>query len=72
MRRSSQCLRSTRRSARSRGGSSKARRGDDVAARMKERGYTLRWIAVHMIEETARRSGHADIMRELLDGKTGG
>jgi uncharacterized damage-inducible protein DinB len=32
---------------------------------------TLRWILVHMIEETARHAGHADITRELIDGSTG-
>jgi uncharacterized damage-inducible protein DinB len=32
---------------------------------------SLRWIYVHMIEETARHAGHADIMRELTDGQTG-
>jgi hypothetical protein len=32
---------------------------------------TLRWIVNHMIEETARHAGHADITRELIDGKTG-
>jgi len=32
---------------------------------------TLRWIAVHLIEELARHAGHADIVRELLDGDTG-
>ena len=31
----------------------------------------LRWIHVHMIEETARHVGHADILRELTDGATG-
>ena len=31
----------------------------------------LRAILVHMIEETARHNGHADIIRELLDGATG-
>ena len=44
---------------------------DDVAARVKERGYTLRWIVLHMIEEIARHNGHADIVRELIDGATG-
>ena len=29
---------------------------------------SLRWIMVHMIEETARHAGHADILRELTDG----
>jgi uncharacterized damage-inducible protein DinB len=32
---------------------------------------SLRWILVHMIEETARHAGHADIVRELIDGATG-
>ena len=32
---------------------------------------SLRWILVHMIEETARHAGHADILRELIDGATG-
>jgi uncharacterized damage-inducible protein DinB len=31
----------------------------------------LRRILIHMIEETARHNGHADIMRELIDGATG-
>ena len=31
----------------------------------------LRWLMNHMIEETARHAGHADIMRELIDGATG-
>lgn len=33
--------------------------------------YTLRWIVVHMIEETARHAGQADILRELTDGASG-
>jgi hypothetical protein len=32
---------------------------------------SLRWVLVHMIEETARHAGHADILREQLDGATG-
>jgi hypothetical protein len=32
---------------------------------------TMRWILVHMIEETARHAGHADILREQIDGSTG-
>ena len=32
---------------------------------------TLRWIYVHMIEEYARHNGHADIIRELIDGRVG-
>jgi uncharacterized damage-inducible protein DinB len=38
------------------------RRGSDV---------TLRWIYVHMIEEYARHNGHADLIRELIDGAVG-
>lgn len=32
---------------------------------------SLRWIALHMIEETARHNGHADLIREAVDGATG-
>jgi hypothetical protein len=32
---------------------------------------SLRWSYVHMIEETARHMGHADILREQIDGATG-
>ncbi|MEP7179355.1 MAG: DinB family protein [Pseudonocardiales bacterium] len=32
---------------------------------------TMRWVLIHMIEETARHAGHADIVRELIDGMTG-
>jgi hypothetical protein len=32
---------------------------------------SLRWVLVHMVEETARHAGHADIIRELIDGRTG-
>jgi hypothetical protein len=31
----------------------------------------LRFIGLHMIEETARHAGHLDIARELIDGRTG-
>jgi hypothetical protein len=31
----------------------------------------LRWVALHMIEETARHAGHLDAARELMDGVTG-
>ncbi len=34
-------------------------------------GLQLRWIVTHMIEETARHCGHADFMREAIDGQTG-
>jgi uncharacterized damage-inducible protein DinB len=32
---------------------------------------SLRWIVVHMIEEYARHNGHADLLRESVDGETG-
>ena len=32
---------------------------------------SLRWILLHMVEETARHNGHLDVLRELLDGATG-
>ncbi len=32
---------------------------------------SLRWVLVHMIDETGRHAGHADIVRELIDGTTG-
>lgn len=35
------------------------------------RKHSLRWILVHMIEEYARHNGHADLIREAIDGATG-
>ena len=32
---------------------------------------SLRWVLVHMIEEYARHNGHADFLRERIDGATG-
>ncbi len=32
---------------------------------------SLRWVLMHLLEETARHAGHADILRELIDGQTG-
>ena len=43
----------------------------DDAAKLPESDKTLRWIMIHMIEETARHAGHADIIREMIDGATG-
>lgn len=39
-------------------------RGEDA-------GRDLRWVLIHLINETARHAGHADAVRELLDGTTG-
>ncbi|WP_033261234.1 DinB family protein [Amycolatopsis vancoresmycina] len=32
---------------------------------------SLRWILVHMVEEYSRHNGHADLIRESIDGRTG-
>jgi len=40
----------------------RVQRGDDM---------DVRWVVLHLIEETARHAGHADATRELLDGTTG-
>lgn len=34
-------------------------------------GLNLRWVVLHLINETARHAGHADATRQLLDGSTG-
>jgi hypothetical protein len=36
-----------------------------------QREISLRWVFVHMIEEYARHNGHADLIRERIDGATG-
>lgn len=33
--------------------------------------FSMRWIMLHVIEETARHAGHADLLREAIDGETG-
>jgi uncharacterized damage-inducible protein DinB len=43
---------------------------DDTGVRRGEE-VSLRWIYVHMVEEYARHNGHADIIRELIDGAVG-
>jgi uncharacterized damage-inducible protein DinB len=53
-----------------------ARSLDDVSAGEKRetttgQPYSLRWIYTHMIEEYARHNGHADLIREAIDGVTG-
>jgi hypothetical protein len=44
---------------------------DDTSRNERYPGVSLRWILFHMIEETARHAGHADAIRELLDGERG-
>ena len=43
---------------------------DDTGVR-RGKPCSLRWIYVHMIEEYARHNGHADIIREMVDGSVG-
>jgi hypothetical protein len=43
---------------------------DETGTRRKEP-VSVRWILVHMIEEYARHNGHADLVRERIDGVTG-
>ncbi len=38
---------------------------------LRGQGRDLRWVLIHLINETARHAGHADAVRELLDGTTG-
>ena len=45
--------------------------GRDVRAPDEGSTIDLRWVYVHMIEEYARHNGHADILREQIDGVTG-
>ncbi|MFC3231642.1 DinB family protein [Streptomyces nitrosporeus] len=46
---------------------------DSLSAGLSRRGepFSLRWIYTHMIEEYARHNGHADLVRERIDGATG-
>ncbi|MER7762119.1 DinB family protein [Streptomyces sp. NPDC097619] len=46
---------------------------DDLSKNLSRKGepFNLRWIYTHMIEEYARHNGHADLLRECLDGVTG-
>ncbi|MGI5144875.1 DinB family protein [Plantactinospora sp. CA-294935] len=44
---------------------------DDTFPGNRGRDISLRWVYLHMIEEYARHNGHADLIRERLDGTTG-
>jgi Protein of unknown function (DUF664) len=44
---------------------------DVVILPTSRRQLTVRWVLVHMIEETARHAGHLDLVREMIDGLTG-
>ncbi|GAA2771406.1 DinB family protein [Streptomyces showdoensis] len=43
----------------------------DVTGRLGEEVFSLRYVLAHMIEEYARHNGHADLLRERIDGETG-
>jgi uncharacterized damage-inducible protein DinB len=43
----------------------------DVVGSHHDERFSLRWIMAHMIEEYARHNGHADLLRERIDGVTG-
>ena len=40
-------------------------------SRARQSAPTMRWVLVHLIEETGRHAGHADILREQIDGAVG-
>ena len=42
-----------------------------MAIPTEEKRHTTRWVVAHMTGETTRHAGHADILRELIDGVTG-
>ena len=44
---------------------------DDELKNPTKAGYNVRWVLVNMIVEVARHAGHADIMREQIDGRIG-
>ncbi|MEU6312021.1 DinB family protein [Streptomyces sp. NPDC047014] len=43
----------------------------DAASHHRGEVFSLRWVYTHMIEEYARHNGHADLLREHIDGATG-
>ncbi|MGI8867653.1 MAG: DinB family protein [Mycobacteriales bacterium] len=47
------------------------RPGSRIARPVDDEPKTLRWVLAHVITETTRHAGHADILRELIDGVTG-
>ena len=53
------------------GGHRRAVPGRDLPDRRDATRISLRWVYVHMIEEYARHNGHADLIRERIDGVTG-
>ena len=54
-----------------RGVAARASLDDEFTIKEWGRRASLRWVYVHMIEEYARHNGHADLLRERIDGVTG-
>ena len=46
-------------------------RSREIAAQHSLEDATLRWVYLHLIVETGRHAGHADILREMIDGSVG-
>lgn len=44
---------------------------DDTGTTSRGDEPSLRWVLIHMVEETCRHAGHVDIVRELIDGMAG-
>jgi hypothetical protein len=44
---------------------------DDLGTSWSGKSVSMRWVLIHLIEDTARHAGHMDILRELIDGRTG-
>jgi len=44
---------------------------DDLGTAWFGDAVSMRWVLIHMVEETARHAGHMDVLRELIDGATG-
>jgi hypothetical protein len=59
--------------ARSRAVVAAAQSLDQLSVEKRQNGqhFGLRWVLLHLIEETARHAGHADLLREAIDGTTG-
>ena len=47
------------------------RESDRASRREGEGRFSTRWVLIHMIEEYSRHNGHADLLRESIDGQTG-
>jgi uncharacterized damage-inducible protein DinB len=48
-----------------------ASRSLDLVREAGDASYSLRWALTHLIEEYARHNGHADLLREAIDGRSG-